>query len=128
MKKGIVIMTGILAVLLVFGMVSCGGGGNTPTAIAKKFFTSLEKGDTKTLLGLVTPEVGQNLAPYTEKAKGSFMAVGGIKGIAKWEEEIDGDEAIVRPVFKDENARGDYLVTEISFEKIDGKWKITDLD
>jgi hypothetical protein len=109
-------------------MVNCGGGGNTPTAIAKKFFTSLEKGDTKTLLGLGTPEVGQNLAPYADKAKGSFLAVGGMKGVASWEEEIDGDEARVRLVFKDEDASGDFLVTEISFEKIDGKWIITDLN
>jgi hypothetical protein len=51
-----------------------------------------------------------------------------MKGIASWEEEIDGDEATVRPVFKDEDASGDFLVTEIYFEKIDGKWVITDLD
>jgi hypothetical protein len=126
MKKSKMIVMGILVVLLVFGLANCGGGGGgTPTDIAKRFFAALEKGDTKILLGLLPMELGKELVPYAEEAKEQFLEVGGMKGIAKWEEEIYSDGEIVRPVFKDEDSD---LGIAISFKKIDGKWQITGLE
>jgi len=104
------------ALIVTFTLIGCGKVGNSPSSVARKFYTALEKGDSKAIGEVMTPEAAQMMAMFMEKAKGMIVAKG---GIVKTEEEIDDDTAVVTTTFKDGTTE------ELNLVKIDGKWKVT---
>ncbi|MDR0638775.1 MAG: hypothetical protein LBG27_07745, partial [Spirochaetaceae bacterium] len=101
----------------------CGVFGDTPSAIVKKAYAAADKGDTKALFALMSPETAEKVAPYAAKLMQSLAAQIGSNGaIVKTEEQIAGDVAAVRITQKN---GGTSLV---SFEKVGGKWKIVDFN
>jgi len=108
---------GLVSLLLIMGIVVIGcGGGDSPTGVVKKLHTAIEKGDSKAIGELMTPEAAQMMAMMGEKSKGMLKTYG---GIAKTEETIDDDEAHVTVTYKN-GETGDFELV-----KIDGKWKVT---
>ena len=117
MKK---MMKGTLAIMIVVSlllvMASCGGGGGSPTAATKAFMSALEKGDTKAMEKVATPETVALIAAFGEKAKESMKEYG---KITYSDEKIDGDKATVKVSF----ANGE--TSDVELVKVDGKWKVT---
>ena len=107
---------GLISLLLIIGIfaVGCSEGGS-PTSVVKKLHTAIEKGDSKTIGELMTPGAAQIMALMGEKVKGMIAAYG---GIAKTEESINGDNAVVKVTYT--NGETD----DYSLVKIDGKWKV----
>jgi len=113
--KGILIA--VIAASLVFGMASCGGGGGSPTAVAKGFMAALEKGNTdKALEKYATKETAELIAAFGEKATTTVADYGKITGAT---EKINGDTAKVTLTF--ENGK----TSDLDLVKVDGKWKVT---
>ena len=121
---------GIISVMLIIGLavIGCGGGkgGNSPSGVAKQFYTAAEKGDVKAMTALMDPDSAQLIAAMAEKIEGTAENEGSIKknvrekgGIIKAEEAIEDDTAKVTLTFKDGSTENLDLV------KIDGKWKVT---
>jgi hypothetical protein len=108
---------GLISLLLIIGIlvIGCSGGGS-PTSVVKKLHTAIEKGDAKAIGQLMTPEAAQMMAMMGEKAKGMIATYG---GVAKTEETIDGNNAVVKVTYKN-GETGDFELI-----KIDGKWKVT---
>jgi len=116
MKKHFLFI-GLISLLLIMGIVVIGcGGGSSPTSVVKKLHTAIEKGDSKAIGQLMTPDAAQMMAMLGEKAKGMMATYG---GIAKTEETINGDNAVVKVTYKN-GETSDYELV-----KIDGKWKVT---
>ena len=109
-------LIGLISLLLVIGIVAAGCSGGSPTSVVKKLHTAIEKGDSKAIGQLMTPEAAQIMAMMGEKAKGMMATYG---GIAKTEESIEGNNAIVKVTYKN-GETSDY-----ELEKIDGKWKVS---
>jgi len=108
---------GLISLLLIMGIVVIGcSGGGSPTSVVKKLHTAMEKGDSKAIGQLMTPEAAQMIAMMGEKVKGMMATYG---GIAKTEETIDGNNAVVKVTYKN-GETSDYQLV-----KIDGKWKVT---
>jgi len=116
MKKTI-FSIGLISLALIIGtvLIGCGGGGS-PTNVVKSLHTAIEKGDSKAIGQLMTPDAAQMMVMMGEKAKGMLASYG---GIAKTEESIDGDTAVVNVTYKN-GETSDY-----ELEKIDGKWKVS---
>jgi len=108
---------GVISLLLIIGiaLVSCGGGGSSPTNVVKKLHVAIEKGDAEAISELMTPEAAQMMVLLGEKAKGTISSYGGIE---KTEEAINGDTAEVKVTYKN-GETSDYELV-----KIDGKWKV----
>jgi len=116
MKKYIFLL-GLISIMLIVGMtfIGCGKGGGSPSSVVTQLHTAIEKGNAKAISDLTTPEAGQIINMFGEKAGGMLAEKGGIE---RTEETIDGDEAVVRVFYKD----GDY--DDYDLVKIDGKWKV----
>ncbi|GHV00744.1 hypothetical protein FACS189483_10940 [Spirochaetia bacterium] len=114
------VMKGLLAAVfaasLVIGMVSCGGGGASPSAVVKNFFAAAEKGDAKKIAEYCTPEAGAMMGSLGEKLTESTKELGKITGT---KETIDGDTAKVEVTFE----KGDPQT--IDLVKVNGKWLVT---
>ena len=119
MKKHIYFI-GLISLLLIIGIIAIGCSvGGSPTSVVKKLHTAIEKGDAKAIGQLMTPEAAQlmiMMGMMGEKTKGMMAAYG---GIAKTEEIIDGNNAVVKVTYKN-GETSDYELV-----KIDGKWKVT---
>ncbi|MDR0320479.1 MAG: DUF4878 domain-containing protein [Treponema sp.] len=107
---------GLISLLLIIGIVAIGCSGGSPTSVVKKLHTAIEKGDSKAIGQLMTPEGASMMAMMGEKAKGMIASYG---GIAKTRETIDGNDALVEVTYKN-GETSDYELV-----KIDGKWKVT---
>ena len=108
---------GLISLLLIIGIVAIGcSGGDSPTSVVKKLHTAIEKGDAKAIGQLMTPEGAQMMTMMGEKTKGMMAAYG---GIAKTQETINGNNAVVKVTYKN-GETSDYELV-----KIDGKWKVT---
>jgi hypothetical protein len=107
----------LISFLLIMGIVVMGcSGGGSPTSVVKKLHTAIEKGDSKAIGQLMTPEAAQMMVAMGDKAKGMISSYG---GISKMEETINGDDAVVKVTYKNGETSNYELV------KIDGKWKVT---
>jgi hypothetical protein len=108
---------GFIGFILIIGLTvfGCAKGGGSPSSVSKQFYTALEKGDTKAVNELMTPESAEMMAMFMEKAKGTIASKG---GVTKTEETINGDTAVVKTTFKDGSTE------ELNLVKVDGKWKI----
>jgi ketosteroid isomerase-like protein len=109
--KRMMMLAGIICVVFI---AAC-GGSESPSSVAKKFYAAVEKGDSKAIEQLATPETAQLLALFGEKAKGTLGEYGEIKSTT---EKIDGDTAVVTLNF----ANGDS--DDLNLVKVDGKWKV----
>jgi ketosteroid isomerase-like protein len=109
--KRIVVLLGIVSFLVFTGC----GNSNTPSSAVRKFFTAIEKKDTKAMEQVATTETVQLVTMLGEKSQGMITAYGKITNTA---EEIDGDTATVTVTFESGNTEDFDLV------KVDGKWKI----
>jgi hypothetical protein len=89
------------------------------SAVVKRYYEALAKGDAKTIGEVMTTRGAQNLTPFLSKAKDHVVALG---KITKIEEDIDGDTGVVTVRF----SNGD--TEEIDVKKVDGKWKISEWD
>jgi len=107
---------GLISLLLIIGfaVIGCSSADN-PASVVKKLHTAIEKGDSKAIGQLMTPEAAQMIILMGEKAKGTIDSFG---GIAKTEESIDGNNATVIVTYKN-GETSDYELV-----KIDGKWKV----
>jgi ketosteroid isomerase-like protein len=115
MKKIITLVGAVGLVLIVgFTVLNCGGG--SPSSVVRKLYTAFEKGDTKAINELMTPESAAMMIMFLEKIKGSVTEKGGIE---KTEEKIDGNKAVVKTTYKDGST------DELNLVKVDGKWKVT---
>ena len=106
----------LIVVSLVLAMAGCGGGGGSPTAAVRAFITALEKGDTKAMENVATPETVALIAMFGEKVTESMKEYG---KITYSDEKIDGDKATVKMSF--ENGES----SDVELVKVDGKWKVT---
>jgi ketosteroid isomerase-like protein len=109
--KRVVMLMGIVCVVFIAG---CGGGDN-PSSVARKFYTAIEKNDSKAMAQVATPDTVQMMAMFGEKASGMVAANGKIKSTT---EKIDGDTAVVTLTF--ENGE----TSNLDLKKVDGKWKV----
>jgi len=109
-----VIVVAILLASIAIGMVAC-GGGSSPSSVARQFVTAVEKGDTKALEKLATPQTAGIIAMFGEKAKTSMAEYGKVTNAT---EKIDGNNATVTLTF----ANG--KTEDITLIKDDGKWKV----
>jgi hypothetical protein len=108
---------GLISLLLIIVIVAIGcSGGGSPTSVVKKLHTAIEKGDSKAIGQLMTPEAAQMMAMMGEKTKGMMASYG---GIARTKETIHGNTAIVEVTYKN-GETSDYELV-----KINGKWKVT---
>ena len=116
MKKHIYFI-GLISLLLIIGIVaiSCNGGGS-PTNVVKRLHTAIERGDSRAIGQLMTPEAAQMMTMMGDKTKGMIAAYG---GIARTEESIDGNTATVKVTYNN-GETSDYDLV-----KIDGRWKVT---
>jgi len=109
------ILTIALIAVIGLSMIAC-GSSDSPTSVVKKLHTAIEKGDSKAIGQLMTPEAAQMTIMMGEKAKGIIVSYG---GISKTEETINGNDAYVEVTYKNGETSDFELV------KIDGKWKVT---
>gem|GEM_PF-1388610 len=111
----------LLVLLFAFSLLTLAGcGGNDPSSVVKKFYTAMEKGDTKTMLSLSTAKTHPliNLMgpeAVKEMAKEAIAEGGRIKSCTH---SINGDTATVTITFTKGGTETEKLV------KVDGKWKI----
>jgi len=112
LMKGMLVA--MIAALLVFGMVSCSGGGS-PTATAKAFYAAVEKGDNKAIEKVTTSQTASLMALFGGMMREELKKYGKITGATQ---EIDGDKATVTLTF--ENGETD----DVDLIKEDGKWKV----
>ena len=114
MKK---VLKGTLAILivvsLVLAMASC--GGDSPSAVARKAITAIEKADQRGINNTFTPDAAAMIGSMLEKAQGQMKEKG---GVAKTEETINGDKATVKVTYNDGST------DDITLFKVDGKWKV----
>jgi uncharacterized lipoprotein NlpE involved in copper resistance len=104
----------VLGLVCFFVFVGC-GNNDTPSSVARKFYTALQKNDTKALGQVATPETVQTMAMFGEKVQGMMQSYGKITNTT---EQIDGDTAVVSVTFENGES-GD-----LTLKKIDGKWKV----
>jgi hypothetical protein len=109
--KHVVILAGIVCLLFI---AAC-GGSDSPSSVARKFYSAIEKNDPKAMGQVATPETVQLMAMFGEKASGMVTANG---KITKTTEEINGDTAVVTLTF----ANGE--TETLDLKKVDGKWKV----
>ena len=108
---------GLISLFLIIGVIVIGCSGNdSPTVVVKKLHVAIEKGDSKAIGQLMTPEAAQMMAMMGEKSKGILATYG---GIVKTEETIDDDEASVKVTYKN-GETGDFELI-----KVNGEWKVT---
>ena len=110
--KRVILLTGIVCLVFIAGC----SGNDSPSAAARKFYTAVEKNDTKAMGQVATPETVQMMAMFGEKAAGMVAANGKIKGTT---EEIDGDTAVVTLTFENGETENLDLI------KVNGKWKVS---
>lgn len=115
MKKDFPLI-GLVTLFLLAGIVVIGCSGDTPAKVVKKLHVAIEKEDAKAIGQLMTPEGAQIIIMTAEKSKGAIIAYGGIE---KAEEIINGNNAVVKVVYKNGETNDFDLV------KIDGKWKVS---
>jgi hypothetical protein len=114
MKATLAAVNLLIVVSLLLAMASCGGG--SPTAAVRAFMTALEKGDTKAMEKVATPETVALIAAFGEKATESMEEYG---KITYGDEKIDGDKATVKVSFANGQS------SDVDLIKVDGKWKVT---
>lgn len=111
--KHVLLLSGLFGLICVFAV---GCGSPSPKNVATKFFAALEKGDTKAIGELATPETAAMLAAFGPKMQEAAKKHGKIKSAT---ESIDGDTAVVTLEF----ASGE--TDTVNLVKVDGKWKIS---
>jgi hypothetical protein len=111
MKRMMMMLAGIVCLLFIAGCSS----NDSPSSAARKFYSALEKGDSKALEQVATAETVQLIALFGEKAKEMYSVYGKITSIT---EEIDGDTAAVAITFENGETENLDLV------KVGGKWKV----
>jgi ABC-type glycerol-3-phosphate transport system substrate-binding protein len=109
MKK-LLLLVGVICLVL----IACGGGSESPTAVAKKWMTAVEKADLNGIKATSTEETATLMGSMLEKASESAKERG--KPVS-FSEEIDGDTAVVTVKYADDE-------DTINLKKIDGKWKV----
>ena len=114
MKKN---FAGLISLILVIGFVvaSC-DSSNSPTNVVKQLHIAIERGDTKKIGELMTPEAAGMMLMMGEKAKGIIASYG---SITKAEETIYGDNATVIVTYRNGET------SDFDLVKVDGKWKVT---
>ena len=140
MKK---IFSFLAVAVIAFFAVSCGGnkGANTgvkggPASIEKTIYAQLQKGNYAKAVEIMVEnldnikassaeETAQMLSAFTEKAKESNEAKGGVKSFEVLEEEIseDGLSAVVST--KIVYGNGEEKTETSKYVKKDGKWKLS---
>ena len=86
--KRMVMLVGIVCVVFIVGC----GGNESPSSVARKFYTALEKNDTRAMAQVATTETVQMMAMLGEKAQGMMTAYGKIKSTT---EKIDISSAFI---------------------------------
>jgi hypothetical protein len=115
MKK-VLFSIGVVSFVLIIGFTVLGcSGGSKPSTVVKQLHTAIEKGDTKAVKELMTEDSASLIVMFMEMVKEEFAENG---GIAKMEETIDGDTAVVTVTYKDGSTDDFGLV------KTGGKWKV----
>jgi ketosteroid isomerase-like protein len=119
------ISVGLISIALIIGFVVLGcGGGSGPSAVYKKYYAAMEKGDIKALIALYEPEAGALISAFLEGNEEGTKAemkktAGEYGGIDKIEETIDGDTATLKITYKNGKTDNQKLV------KVGGKWKLS---
>ena len=116
MKKYLYFM-GLISLILVIVLevISC-GSGNSPTSVVKQLHTAIEKGDTKKIGELMTPEAAGMMIMMGDKARGMLASYGAITNTT---ETIYGDTATVVVTYKNGET------SDFDLVKVDGKWKVS---
>jgi hypothetical protein len=106
---------GVVVMCLSIGLTAVACGAPSPSAVTKKFYAALEKGNMEAAGKYATPETVAMLAVFGSKLPPMLKAYGGIKSMS---EKIDGDNAKVTIVFKNDET------SDVDLKRIDGKWKV----
>ena len=129
----------VLAVIAIaFFTANCGGGSgsNTPASIEKSIYVQMQKGNYEKAVEIMvdnldsekTPsaeEKAQLLAAFTEKAKQSAEAKGGIKSFEIVEEEISEDGLSATVSTKIVYGDGSEQTETSKYVNKEGKWKLS---
>jgi hypothetical protein len=107
--------TVVLFGFVCFAILAGCANNNTPSAVARKFYTALGKNDMKALGQVSTPETVQVIAMFGEKVPGMVAAYG---KITETSEEIEGDTALVFITFESGETE------ELTLQKINNQWKV----
>ena len=109
--------SGLISLLLVIGLAvtSC-GGETSPTNVVEQLHTAVEKGDTRKIGELMTPDAAGMTTMMGDKAKGTLASYG---PITNTKETINGDFATVVVTYRNGDTGNFDLV------KVNGKWKVT---
>jgi len=118
------------ALTLATGLAAIGCGfGSSPSKVARRFFQVVEKGDYKSFSKVMTPETAREALNRGERARAALLVKG---GVAATREEnvyktdsfgiVDELRMTVHVTFKDGSA------TAVNLRKIDGKWKVHEID
>ncbi|MCB9846077.1 MAG: DUF4878 domain-containing protein [Phycisphaeraceae bacterium] len=117
----------VVAVSMSIALVSCGGGGNTPEGVAKKWQQALARGDTAAVRSVMSPsnrDGRDNAEIVASTAKEFAKAMGGLDHVTVVKTEKDGDDkakVTLSVKFKKE-AEADTVVVTVVKEK--GKWYV----
>ena len=123
-----------------FFMTNCGGGGggNTPASIQKSIYTQMQKGnyekaveimienlDSEKTLSTKDAEGVEMLKAFTEKAKESAEAKGGLKSFEITGEEVSEDGLSTTVSAKLVYGNGKEETETTKYVQKDGKWKLS---
>ncbi|HNX89984.1 MAG TPA: DUF4878 domain-containing protein [Paludibacteraceae bacterium] len=134
MKKLFQLMAAIAIALFV---TNCGGKeANTPSAIEKTLYTQLQKGDYQKAAELIIKNLSTEkemtaeesatlIKSFTEKAKQSTEAKGGVKSFEILEEKISEDGLTATVTTKVVYGDGTDKTETTKYEKKDNDWKLS---
>jgi len=116
MKK-IFFPIGLISLLLIMGMVLiCCESGGSPSGVIKNLHNAVEKGNNEEISKLMTAEAAGLVLKMLPDLQKSYAKSG---GIAKTEQTITGDSAVVKVTYKNGETDNYDLV------KMNGNWKVT---
>jgi len=132
-------LTGLfLAGLFAFTVVSCVGTPNSPAAIEKSIYSQLQSGNYEKGMKIyfdnlkkdtkeVDPKEAENaISMFTDKAKESIEKKGGIKNFKIIAENIDKSGETASVLSRITYGNGEESDNTTQYEKVDGKWEISD--
>jgi predicted SnoaL-like aldol condensation-catalyzing enzyme len=128
----------LVVVALTLLGVGCGGGSNSPTEIEKAMYSQFQKGNYEKAVEVMVDNLESDEAPaaeertefiksFTEKAKESIEAQGGIKDFEVVKETISEDGETATVEIKIIYGNGEEETQTSKYVKKDGVWKLSSM-
>jgi len=116
------IKVAMLAFLLAFGLTLIGcGNDDSPSGVAKEYFSAVKKGDAKKIEATATKKTAELLAKFMSD-ESMKKEIASVDDFVVTEETINGDKATVKGTAK-RNGKEEKM--DFKLVKEDDKWKVT---